>query len=68
MNSQEIRETYMSFFERHEHLRRPSASLIPASDDPSVLLTTAGMQPFQPYLAASSRRAASDLCSAAFAR
>ena len=39
----------MSFFERHEHLRRPSASLIPASDDPSVLLTTAGMQPFQPY-------------------
>ena len=39
----------MSFFEERGHLRVPSASLIPAADDPSVLLTTAGMQPFQPY-------------------
>ncbi|MFN8112314.1 MAG: alanine--tRNA ligase [Solirubrobacterales bacterium] len=49
MNSEQIRETYMSFFEERGHLRVPSASLIPAADDPSVLLTTAGMQPFQPY-------------------
>ncbi len=32
MNSEQIRETYLSFFEQHEHLREPSASLIPAAD------------------------------------
>jgi alanyl-tRNA synthetase len=45
----EIRERYLSFFEAREHRRMPSASLVPASYDPSVLLTTAGMQPFKPY-------------------
>lgn len=49
MNSAQIRDTYLSFFERHEHLRVPSASLIPAPTDTSTLLTVAGMQPFQPY-------------------
>ncbi len=49
MNSAEIRETFLSFFERREHARQPSASLVPASHDPSVLLTTAGMQPLKPY-------------------
>jgi alanyl-tRNA synthetase len=45
----EIRELYLSFFEERDHLRMPSASLVPASFDPSVLLTTAGMHPFVPY-------------------
>ena len=49
MNSNEIRETYLSFFEQEGHLRMPSASLVPAEMDASVLLTTAGMQPFKPY-------------------
>jgi alanyl-tRNA synthetase len=49
MNSNEIRATYLSFFEQREHLIVPSASLVPAAHDPSVLLTTAGMQPFKPY-------------------
>jgi alanyl-tRNA synthetase len=45
----EIRERYLAFFEQRGHRRMPSASLVPASYDPSVLLTTAGMQPFKPY-------------------
>ncbi|MEX1141714.1 MAG: alanine--tRNA ligase [Thermoleophilaceae bacterium] len=49
MKAAEIRERYLSFFEQRGHRRMPSASLVPASYDPSVLLTTAGMQPFKPY-------------------
>src|SRR5918996_941500 len=49
MNAEQIRETYLSFFEERGHRRMPSASLVPSVHDPSVLLTTAGMQPFKPY-------------------
>jgi alanyl-tRNA synthetase len=45
----EIRETFLGFFERHDHKRLPSASLVPSAYDPSVLLTTAGMHPLVPY-------------------
>jgi len=49
MKAQEIRDTYLSFFAERGHKIVPSASLVPSSHDPSVLLTTAGMQPFKPY-------------------
>jgi alanyl-tRNA synthetase len=49
MTAKEIRETYLSFFEERGHRIVPSASLVPSAHDPSVLLTTAGMQPFKPY-------------------
>jgi alanyl-tRNA synthetase len=45
----ELREGFLSFFEEKDHLRVPSASLIPRADDQSSLLTTAGMQPQMPY-------------------
>ncbi len=44
----EIRERYLDFFVSKGHLRVPSSSLVPRND-PTVLLTTAGMQQMIPY-------------------
>jgi alanyl-tRNA synthetase len=49
MRAQEIRDVYLAFFAEREHKIVASASLVPSLHDPSVLLTTAGMQPFKPY-------------------
>jgi alanyl-tRNA synthetase len=49
MTSDEIRSTYLEFFEARGHLRLPSASLVPAEHDPSALFTVAGMHPLKPY-------------------
>jgi alanyl-tRNA synthetase len=45
----ELREGFQAFFEEKEHLRCPSASLIPRADDRSTLYTSAGMQPQMPF-------------------
>ncbi len=47
-SSAEIREMFLSFFEKeHNSARVKSSSLIP--DNPTILLTTAGMVQFMPY-------------------
>ena len=47
MQSKELREKFLEFFQKRGHTIVPSSSLLPT--DPSVLLTTAGMQQFKPY-------------------
>ena len=49
MKAIEIRNKYLNYFKKHGHKIIPSAPLIP-ENDPSVLFTTAGMQPLVPYL------------------
>jgi len=49
VTSDEIRERFLSFFEERDHLRLPSAPLVPTQYDPSTLLIVAGMQPLKPY-------------------
>ena len=44
----ELREKYLSFFEGKDHLRLPSASLVP-KEDKSLLLINSGMAPLKNY-------------------
>lgn len=49
MNSKEVREKYLKFFETQGHKIIPSASLVP-ENDPTTLFTGSGMQPLITYL------------------
>ena len=42
----QIRQTFIDFYQARQHQPLPSASLVP--EDPTVLLTIAGMLPFKP--------------------
>jgi len=49
MNAQEIRNSYLKFFEERGHKVIPRALLVP-QNDPTTLFTGSGMQPMIPYL------------------
>lgn len=49
MTADELRETYLKFFESKGHKIISGASVVP-ENDPTVLFTTAGMHPLVPYL------------------
>jgi alanyl-tRNA synthetase len=49
MNSSEIRNRFLKFFEKRSHAIIPSASLVPIND-PTTLFTGSGMQPMVTYL------------------
>eukprot|EP00741_Cyanophora_paradoxa_P007097 tig00001086_g6868.t1 len=46
LSGADIRRTFLEFYQEKGHLQKPSASLVP--EDPTVLLTIAGMLPFKP--------------------
>ena len=46
LSGSDIREKFLKFYEERQHKILPSASLIP--EDPTVMLTIAGMLPFKP--------------------
>ena len=54
MQSDDVRKRYLDFFVGKDHQLYPSSSLVP-HNDPTVLLTTAGMQQFITYFTGQER-------------
>lgn len=48
LTCKELRNQWINFFKKKDHLHLPSASLLP-KDDPTLLFTSAGMVPFKEY-------------------
>jgi alanyl-tRNA synthetase len=55
MTANEIRATFLQFFQQHNHRVLPSSPLVPA-DDPTLLFTNAGMNQFKDTFLGRGRR------------
>jgi alanyl-tRNA synthetase len=62
MSGAEVRRAFIDFFEQRGHRELPSSSLVP-HNDPTVLLTTAGMQQMTPFFLGLETPPAVRLCS-----
>ncbi len=62
LNRKQLIEKYIKFFQSKDHKKLPNSSLIP-ENDPTVLFTTAGMQPLVPYLLGQKHPLGKRLCS-----
>src|SRR4029078_10053655 len=62
MTGAEVRASFIDFFESKAHQEVPSSSLVPIND-PTVLLTSAGMQQMTPYFLGLETPPAPRLCS-----
>jgi alanyl-tRNA synthetase len=62
MSARAISHAFVAFFQERGHLRVPSSPLVPL-DDPTVLLTTAGMQQMTPYFLGLESPPADRMCS-----
>ena len=49
MDRKDLIKKYIEFFKSHDHAQIKNSSLVP-ENDPTVLFTTAGMQPLVPFL------------------
>jgi alanyl-tRNA synthetase len=63
MTGNEIRETFLKYFERHGHTRVRSSPLLPAND-PTLLFTNAGMNQFKDVFLGVEKRDYVRACSA----